>query len=123
PRRIPVFFCARSAFLSWSWVISPSRRRISPSLSEVAAAVAVRNSLKMNSITYGRTRGSQPRKAGWGRFGRLGEVGGGSSDSWYHPRKHHVGSERLEEFRTDTRDAVESRKPAKRTVLLAPGHD
>jgi len=33
-------------------------------LSEVAAAVAVRNSLKMNSITYGPTEGSQGAGAG-----------------------------------------------------------
>src|SRR5690349_4736416 len=54
------------------------------------------------------------------------EVGGG----WWrlmqlrqHPRKHDVGSERLEEFRTDTRHAVEARKPTERAVLLAPRDD
>src|SRR4029077_837723 len=51
------------------------------------------------------------------------EVNPEAAGSRHHPRKHDVGSERLEEFRTDTRDAVESRKPAKGTVLLAPGDD
>src|SRR5690348_301652 len=123
PRRIPVFFCSRSAFLSWSWVISPSRRRISPSLSEVAAAVAVRNSLKLNGITYVAAKGSQPRKAGCGGLVERGGGGWRWCKSRYDPRKHHVSSDCLEEFRTDTRDAVEARKPAERAVLLAPRDD
>src|SRR5439155_1323013 len=112
------------------------RRRISPSLSEVAAAVAVRNSLKMNSITYLAAKGSQPRRGGWWRLWRAVEVGGGrsmtstivhqpplTSPSWHRPRKHDVGSERLKQLRTHPRHTVEPRQPAERTVLLAPRDD
>src|SRR5712692_2686124 len=49
---MPVPFCSCRARLSCSRVISPSRTRISPSLSLVAAAVAVRNSLKLNNLNY-----------------------------------------------------------------------
>src|SRR2546422_3455340 len=60
--------------------MSPSRRSSSPSFSLVAAAVAVRNSLKMNRLTYVPT-------GGWSRRGRD------------HPRKHHVRSQGLEQAR------------------------
>src|SRR5690242_971329 len=99
--------------------MSPSRRRISPSRSEVAAAVAVRNSLKMNSITYGSTEGSQPRNAGCGGSGGWERCG----DSRQDPRKHDVGSQRFDQFWTDPRHAVEPRHATERPMLLAPRDD
>src|SRR5213593_3790771 len=84
--------------------MSPSRRSSSPSFSLVAAAVAVRNSLKMNRLTYVPT-------GGWSRRGRD------------HPRKHHVRSQGLEQARTDPGHAVEPRQTAKQTVLLTPSDD
>src|SRR3989442_739253 len=84
--------------------MSPSRRSSSPSFSLVAAAVAVRNSLKLNRLTYVPT-------GGWSRRGRD------------HPRKHHVRSQGLEQARTDPGHAVEPRQTAKQTVLLTPSDD
>src|SRR2546425_4191111 len=84
--------------------MSPSRRSSSPSFSLVAAAVAVRNSLKMNRVTYVPT-------GGWSRRGRD------------HPRKHHVRSQGLEQARTGPGHAVEPRQTAKQTVLLTPSDD
>src|SRR5256885_1899931 len=84
--------------------MSPSRRSSSPSFSLVAAAVAVRNSLKMNRLTYVPT-------GGWSRRGRD------------HPRKHHVRSQGLEQARTDPGHAVEPRQTAKQTVPLTPSDD
>src|SRR2546428_7905564 len=84
--------------------MSPSRRSSSPSFSLVAAAVAVRNSLKLNRLTYVPT-------GGWSRRGRD------------HPRNHHVRSQGLEQARTDPGHAVEPRQTAKQTVLLTPSDD
>src|SRR3989442_13757615 len=58
----------------------------------------------MNSITYEPT-------GGWSRRGRD------------HPRKHHVGSQRLEQPGADSGHAVEPRETAKQTVLLTPSDD
>src|SRR5206468_1742882 len=56
-------------------------------------------------------------------------VDGGKStpEGWckslHYPRKQDVGAERFDQFRSNAGHAVESRKPAEQTVLLAPGDD
>src|SRR6185503_19372127 len=77
--------------------MSPSRTRMSPSLSGVAAAVAVRNSLELKHLKY---------------FPRTGRS-----------RLNHKRAYRFEQFRTNSRHTVEAGEAAKETVLGAPRHD
>src|SRR5580765_12883 len=77
--------------------MSPSRTRMSPSLSGVAAAVAVRNSLELKHLKYfpgtGRSRLRDKRPY------------------------------RVQQFRTNSRYTIEAGEGAKETVLGAPGDD
>src|SRR5881394_3094805 len=99
---MPEFFCSCSAFLSCSWVISPSRTRISPSLSWVIATLAVRNSLKLKGLKWD-SRLPRSRFCGW------------------NARKRDVREDGVQQFGSDARHAVETAETAKWTVLVAPG--
>src|SRR6267378_4092539 len=90
-------YCRASIFLSCSWVIRPSRNRISPSLSWAAAAVAVCNSLKLRGLTC-----------------VLGQSRSRLDDEWPYC---------VQQFDTHTWHAVETTECAKWTVLGAPGDD
>src|SRR6266705_3131707 len=94
---MPELFCSWSAFFSCSSVMSPSRTRMSPSLSGVAAAVAVRNSLELKHLKY--------------------FPGTGGS------RLCDKRPDCVQQFRTNSRHAVEPLETPERAVLGAPSDD
>src|SRR6266487_1420606 len=84
--------------------MSPSRTRISPSFSAVAAAVAVRNSLKLKNLKYFPDP-DRSRRSRW------------------HTCKNDMPADGVEQMWADARDAVEPFQAPERPVLGTPIRD